>query len=330
MKLADINPTGYLPGLDATEIVAEAVEAACKRGATDKVIELSAFDDAAGLPSIKAYPNNSGSVRFTSGGVTIRGPSRQSSGFQVDPASYTGPGSYSVFHTADQSDLVFERFRIDGQRAKVTLPSTILIGNSMIYVSPGSSKARLAQLVVHGVFNGEGEAFPLMLTGAQGTVDDCDIFDVIGTGVHALGTDSVVRTTRIADCTWNSISLYNAKNPLAQGNICRRAGKRNINLELTSGALVQGNHCVGSKYGNIGTYHGVSTTYIGGNFCTGGNQGNFQLGEIDIANADANVELGPNALFPHANGYHVSRSAKAVIAIADPLWSTYRIFQSAT
>jgi hypothetical protein len=329
VKLADINPAGYAPGADATEIVAEAVSAACKRGAKDKVIELSAFDDADGLPIIKSYNNASGPIRFTAGGVTIRGPSRKSSGFQLDPASYTGPGAYSVFHTNDQPWLTFERFRLDGQRTAVKLPSTISIANSMIYVSSGSVNARIAQMVVHGVFNGVGESFPLMLMGAQGAVDDSDIYDVIGTGVHVLGRDSRVSRNRIAGCTWNSISIYSAVDPICDGNICRSAGKRNINLELSQGVLVHGNHCVGARYGNIGTYHGVTKTFIGGNYCENANGGNFQLGEIDIADADADVEIAANALHPHANGWHVSRSTAAKIAIADPLWSTYRIFEHA-
>ncbi len=329
MKLADINPAGYGPGLDATDILAEAVSAVCKKGAKDKLIELSAFDDADGLPIIKAYNNASGPIRFTAGSVTIRGPSRKSSGFQVDPASYTGTGNYSVFHTADQSWLAFERFRLDAQRAKVTLPSTIAIANSMIYSSSGSSHTHIGQMVVHGVFNGTGESFPLMLMGAECTVDDSDIYDIIGTGIHVLGRDSVATRNRIAGCTWNSISIYSAVDPLCQGNVCRSAGKRNINIELSPGAFIQGNHCVGARYANIGTYHGVSKTYIGGNYCENGNTANFQLGELDIADADAEVEIGPNALYPHTNGYHVSRSTKAQINVADPLWGSYRIFQHA-
>lgn len=326
MKLIDISPTGYGPGLDATEILAEAVETACKKGAKDKLIELEAFDDTAGLPVIKAYTGGS-PIRFTAGGITIRGPNRHASGFQLDPASYVTPGgNYSVFNTNDQPWLAFEGFRFDGQRAKVKLPSTEPIGNTMIYVSPGSANVRIAHMVAHGVFNGTGESFPFMLAGVQGTVDDCDIFDIIGTGVHGLGVDSRVTRNRIANCTWNSISLFNASHPVAQGNICRSATRRNINLEETHGALVQGNHCVTSGWGNIGTFSRVTGTYIGGNYCEGANQDNFPLGEIDISNDDAQVELGPNALYPKAGGYHVSRSTKAQVAIADPLWSTYRIF----
>ncbi len=328
MRLADINPAGYGPGADATEILAEAVANACKKGATDKLIELSAFED--GLPLIRQYRDNSGPIQFKSGGITIRGGNRYSSGFAVDPKSYTSPtGNYSALHTNDQPWLTFERFRIDGQRTHVTLLGTVAIGNSMIYVSPGSANAELRQLVVHGVFNGVGEAFPLMLTAQDGTVDDCDIFDVIGTGVHALGSGSRVGNSRFTNCTWNSISLYNAVDPQCWGNTCRSPGKRNINLELTSGALVTANRCVGSVFGNIGTYHGVSKSYIGGNYCEGGNTANYQLGEIDIPDEDTDIELGPNCLIPRATGWHVSRSTKAQIRIADPLWGTYRIFQHA-
>lgn len=331
LELADVATTNtrYEPGVNVTPLLHEAMEYLAQPGRRDRTLKLRAMDTSAGYPVIDASTNNP--VIPGTDGVTIQGDG-PSSGFQLNPASYTGPGAYCVFNSSGRSGFTLRGFTLDGQRtavAKLSTAPTTLIGNQFLYVSPPSVDVVATLLWLRELFNAPlGEGFALMAAGGTRRVHfrRCTILGVTGSGIQHCGTDGTAAGNHVENCTFNAVTIFGATGTRVSANTLRNSGKRNVNIENHADSIaILNNHCAISGYGNIGTYGLVTRVGIDGNFLTGAGGAGFPVGEIDIAGSAAPVEGvgqvtigGGNLCFPKAGGYQVSVQSGAMLTVVVP------------